>query len=127
MVERWDGFQLSLPVLPVVDDAWERLQNDWHSDEAHRKFLELSASCDGLDVAAAHYRTARRDLTFGADDTRAETGLRRAASMAENLYATRAQAARTRMPSGWSRVVGLVGAILIVLVGMGAAFLLLTR
>ena len=34
-----------------------------------------------------------------------------AASLAESLYAQKAHAARTRMPSGWLRVAGLIGAI----------------
>ncbi len=124
MVRNWESFHFSPPALQPVDDAWVKLQSDWHNDEAHRKFLELSAACDGLDVAAAHYRQARQERP---EDPKAETGLKRAASLAENIYATRAQADRTRMPTGWSRVVGLVGAIVIVLVGMGAAFFLLTK
>lgn len=119
LVARWDGFVLELPSVPEVDAAWTALAEAWHDAEAHRRFLELASSLDALDVAAAHYREAKRARP---GDPRADDGLRRAVSLAESLYAQKAQAARTRMPSGWLRAAGLVGAIVVLTVALGLLF-----
>jgi hypothetical protein len=119
LVARWEGFVLELPSVPEVDAAWKQLQDVWHEADAHRRFLEQASSLDALDVAAARYREAKRERP---GDARAEDGLRRAVSLAESLYAQRAQAARTAMPSGWLRVAGLVGAILVLSVALGLLF-----
>jgi len=125
-VDLWEGFRVELPSSPPVDEAWERLKADWHSDDAHRRFLEQAASFDGLDVAAALYREAwRQARRESSDDPRAQEGLRRAGALAESLYAQKAHAARTRVPSGWIRVAGFLGAIVIILGGLGAAWLLM--
>jgi hypothetical protein len=121
LVEKWEGFIVELPSLPPVDEAWKKLEQTWEDDDAHRRFLDQAAAFDGLDVAAALYRDARRRRPA---DARAEAGIKRAILLAENLYAAKSQAARTQVPPGWFRVVGLVGAIVVVLAGMGALYLI---
>ncbi len=108
----------------VLDEAWADLQTRWNDDDAHRKFLETAAGADALDVAAAHYRSRRDE---GRSDARSEQGLRRAASLAENLYAARAQADRMRLPGAWLRIVGQLSAAVIVLGLVWALIFVFTR
>jgi hypothetical protein len=42
-----------------VDAAWRRLQDDWASDEAHRRFISLCALQGALDDAGGRYRAVR--------------------------------------------------------------------
>ena len=119
LVVRWQGFVPELPSVPEADAAWQALQGEWESADAHRRFLETASALDALDVAAARYREARRDRP---GDAKADEGLRRAVSLAESLYAQKAQSARTRMPSGWLRVAGLIGAIVVLVVALGLFF-----
>jgi hypothetical protein len=122
LVTRWEGFVLQVPRLEPVEQAWQALLLSWNDDEAHRRFLEQASAYDGLDVAAALYRKARLDRP---GDPRADEGLRRAAALAQNLYASRSQAERTRSPSGILRVVGLIGAVVVVLGAMWVMYLAL--
>jgi hypothetical protein len=124
LVARWEGFLLELPLLPPVDQAWDELLRAWHDTEAHRRFLQIAAGSDGLDVAAAHYRQAEREHP---DDPRARAGIDRAVSMAVNLYVGKSLAARTSVPSGWLRLAGLAGAIVVVLAALGLFYMLFTR
>ena len=124
LVAKWEGFIYERPKLEPVDEAWARLEASWEDDLAHRKFLELSASVDGLDVAAAHYQAVRRSRP---DDARAQEGVRRSVALAQSVYTARSQAERIR-PATWStgamRVGGLLGAIVVVLAFVGTLLFL---
>lgn len=124
LVTRWEGFSEDVAKLEPVDAAWEALKREWHDEDAHRRFLDLSAQVSGLDVAAAHYRRAARERP---DDPRPEMMLKRAFMLAQNLYAARAQAERTQLPSGWVRALGFVGAAIVVFAGLMLAFGLMRR
>lgn len=91
LVARWDGFAVEEPSHPALEEPWRKLEAAWDDDQAHTAFLELAATVDGLDVAAAKYR--RRKLA-APEDARAERGLSRAVTMAQTLYVARAQAER---------------------------------
>jgi hypothetical protein len=119
LVARWAGFVVELPSVPQVDAAWQALQAEWPEPEAHRRFLEQASACDALDVAAARYRESRRERP---GDDRGEEGFRRAVALADSLYAQKAQAARTKMPSGWLRAAGLVGALVVLSAALGLFF-----
>ena len=43
----------------VIDGAWNKLQADWQSDDAHKRFIALCAAHDALDEAGRLYRAAR--------------------------------------------------------------------
>lgn len=88
LVARWEGFQPELPSLEPVDRAWAELLASWSDEGAHRRFLELAAQVDGLDVAAALYK--QRSLAEP-DDGRAREGLARAVTLAQERYAARAR------------------------------------
>jgi hypothetical protein len=120
----WDGWREEMPSIPALDEAWEKLQHEWEDERAHRRFLEQAAQLDALDLAAAHYRQRRRE---NPNDARAEEGLKRAAQLAVNVYAQKAQAERTTPPSGWWRVGGLIGALVIILAGFWVAWILMRR
>lgn len=121
---RWEGFLPDVPSHPPVDAAWAKLKQQWEDDVAHRQFLDQAAQFDGLDVAAALYRGARRERP---DDARAEDGLRRAALLAQNLYAAKSQAERTRMPSQIMRVLGVVGAMMVIASALATFYFLFRR
>ncbi len=91
LVARWEGFAAEEPTHPALEEPWHQLEASWNDDKAHNAFLELAATVDGLDVAAAKYR--KRKLATP-DDERAERGLARAVTMAQTLYVARAQAER---------------------------------
>jgi hypothetical protein len=112
VVTRWSGWVATVSAHPVVDDGWRTLRESWEDDAAHRRFLEACAGVDALDLAAARYR---EELRLHPSSSRAEAGLRRAASLAESLYAQRAQADRIRTASPWFRAVGFVFAGVILL------------
>lgn len=124
LVARWEGFQVEFPSFEPVDTAWAELLKAWEDDGAHRRFLDGAAHAGGLDVAAARYRQILRERPA---DPRAEGGLRRAASLAENLCAGRAREARAGMPLGLVRVLGLAGAIAVVLGAIWTVFMLAKR
>lgn len=91
LVARWEGYAAEEPSHSVLDGPWVELEARWGDDEAHQKFLEAAAGCDGLDFAAARYRS--RTLA-DAGDARAQRGLERAVAMAQTLYVARAAAER---------------------------------
>ena len=91
LVARWEGFAVEEPTHPALEEPWHKLEAAWGDDKAHTAFLELAATVDGLDVAAARYR--RRKLA-APEDEKAERGLQRAVTMAQTLYVARAQAER---------------------------------
>jgi hypothetical protein len=123
-VDRWDGFAAAPPAHEALDAAWAALLTSWEDNDAHRRFLEAAAHMDALDIAAARYQERRREYP---SDARADTGLRRAASLAENLQAARAQAERLRVPGAWLRIVGQLFAAVIVLGLVWALLFVFTR
>jgi hypothetical protein len=123
LVTRWEGFQLTLPSLPPVDAAWTRLASEWEDEAAHKRFLELAAQHDGLDVAAALYQKAQRDRP---GDARAEDGVKRAATLAQHLYKARADAERAQAPLQGQRLLRVVSAI-VALVAAVIAFWLFSK
>jgi len=42
----------------LIESAWDRLQADWQSDEAHRRFISLCALHGALSEAGRRYRDA---------------------------------------------------------------------
>lgn len=43
----------------LIGAAWDKLQADWQSDEAHRRFIALCALHGALGEAGTRYRAAR--------------------------------------------------------------------
>jgi hypothetical protein len=117
LVERWDGFGSIEPSLPALDQPWDELQGKWEDAEAHLRFLDLAASLDGLDVAAAKYR---RVNLARPDDDRAQTGLRQAAERAQRLYVARAQMERPPRAPAILKLLGTMFAGLILLAALWA-------
>jgi hypothetical protein len=65
----------------LIGAAWDKLQADWQSDEAHRRFVALCATYGALGEAGSRYRALRE-----ADPSRsAEIELRQKAVMAAAL------------------------------------------
>lgn len=112
LVARWEGFAVADPAHPALEEPWAKLEQAWGDDAAHSAFLELAATVDGLDVAAAKYR--RRKLA-DPTDARAERGLARAVTMAQTLYVARAQAERPPRAPVILKIVGTMFAGLILL------------
>ena len=110
LVARWDGFASEEPMHPALEEPWQKLQESWHEDAAHTRFLELASTVDGLDVAAAKYR--RRQI-LQPHDERATKGLSRAVNMAQTLYQAKAAAERPPRAPVILRVVGTMFAGLI--------------
>jgi hypothetical protein len=103
LVARWEGYAIEEPTHPALDTPWVELEANWQSDEAHQKFLELAAACDGLDMAAARYR--KRSLA-DVTDARAKKGVERAVTMAQTLYRARAAAERPPRAPAILKLVG---------------------
>jgi len=124
LVERWDGFAAVEPQNEALDEPWQRLESvEWHEDGAHARFLELAASVDALDVAAAKYRRRARAAP---EDDKARRGLERAANMAQTLYEARAKAERPPRAPVVLRVVGTMFAGLILLAAIYAVIVTFT-
>ena len=100
---------------PALEEPWQKLQASWHEDAAHTRFLELAATVDGLDVAAAKYR-GRQILQ--PHDERAAKGLSRAVNMAQTLYQAKAAAERPPRAPAILKVVGTMFAGLILLAAL---------
>jgi hypothetical protein len=115
LVARWEGFAVEEPHHPALEEPWQKLQAEWQDDAAHTRFLELAATVDGLDVAAAKYR--RRQLATP-DDERANKGLTRAVNMAQTLYKARAAAERPPRAPMILKIVGTMFAGLILLAAL---------
>ncbi len=111
-VTRWESFTDEVAAHPALDAAWAELEPRWSDPDAHRRFIELAASADALDLAAAHYR---RRLKADSSDERARKGLARAGSLAESLHAARLDAERLRTPI-WLRMAGYLGGGLVAIV-----------
>jgi hypothetical protein len=43
----------------LIDASWNKLQADWQSDDAHRRFIALCALHGALGEAGSRYRTLR--------------------------------------------------------------------
>jgi hypothetical protein len=117
LVTRWEGFASSDPAHPALDAPWEKLLTEWQEDAAHTRFLELAATVDGLDVAAAKYRRRKQAEPT---DTKAEKGLQRAVTMAQTLYVSKAAAERPPRAPVILKVVGTMFAGLILLAAVWA-------
>jgi len=112
LVARWEGFAVEEPTHPALEEPWKKLEASWSDDAAHSAFLELAATVEGLDVAAAKYR--RRKLA-APEDEKAERGLQRAVSMAQTLYVAKAKAERPPRAPIILKIVGTMFAGLILL------------
>jgi hypothetical protein len=122
-VTRWDGFAVEEPTHPALDEPWAKLEATWGDEAAHLKFLELAATVDGLDVAAAKYR---RRKAADAGDQRAQWGLERAVGMAQTLYVARARAERPPRAPAILKLVGTLFAGLILIVAIWVVVLAFT-
>ena len=71
-----------------IEAAWRKLERDWASDEAHRRFIAHCAQHDALDQAGRRYRAVRDE-----DPARRDMAARRLdavmASALEQLSLTR--------------------------------------
>src|SRR3954468_19294973 len=74
LVARWEGFAAEEPTHPALEEPWKKLEATWGDDAAHTAFLELAATVEGLDVAAARYR--RRKLAQPGDEKAGGGGAR---------------------------------------------------
>ncbi|KPK14562.1 MAG: hypothetical protein AMJ62_12665 [Myxococcales bacterium SG8_38] len=45
--------------LDPIDEAWARVEADWDSEEAHRRFVAVCVALDRLPEAGKRYRHAR--------------------------------------------------------------------
>jgi hypothetical protein len=124
LVARWEGFAVEEPTHPALEQPWDKLQETWSDDAAHSAFLELAATVEGLDVAAAKYR--RRKLA-DPSDARAERGLARAVTMAQTLYVAKAQAERPPRAPVILKIVGTMFAGLILLAALYVVIVTFTR
>jgi hypothetical protein len=115
LIARWEGFANVEPSLPALDEPWAELVAAWDDAEAHDRFLDLAASFDALDVAAARYRRVSLERK---DDERAQTGLRQAVERAQTLYVMRAKMERPPRAPVILKLLGMMfaGVILIVAV-----------
>ena|SRR5579863_8218929 len=117
LVARWDTFAHVEPMLPALDDPWRELEQAWHDPEAHDRFLQLAASFDALDVAAARYRRIARERP---EDERAATGLRQSVERAHQLYVARARAERPPHAPVILKLMGTMAAGLILIAALWA-------
>lgn len=124
LVARWEGFAAEEPTHPALDEPWRALGASWQDEAAHKRFVELAASVDALDIAAALYRQRQRAVP---DDTRAADGLARAVSMAQTLYVTRAELERVPGTPVALRLFGTLFAGLILVAAIWAIVLIVRR
>lgn len=124
LVARWEGFAVEEPTHPLLEEPWQKLEQSWTDDAVHSAFLELAATVDGLDVAAAKYR---RRVLAAPDDLRAERGVARAVTMAQTLYVARAQAERPPRTPVILKIVGTMFAGLILLAALYVVIVTFTR
>jgi hypothetical protein len=115
LMERWESYAHVEPSLAALDDPWQALQEAWHDPEAHVRFLELAASLDGLDVAAAKYRRVTIDRP---DDEAAQTGLRQSVERAQTLYVLKARMERPPRAPAILKILGTMCAGLILLAAL---------
>ena len=124
LVARWEGFAVEEPTHPALEVPWQKLEQSWSDDAAHTAFLELAATVEGLDVAAARYR--RRTLADPADE-RAARGVQRAVTMAQTLYVAKAQAERPPRAPVILKIVGTMFAGFILLAAVYVVIVTFTR
>lgn len=86
-----------------IEAAWRKLEQDWSSDEAHRRFIALCAHQGALDQAGRRYRALRDQ-----DPARREDAARRLnavmAAALEQLVQTRAPAPARKRRIMWLMV-----------------------
>lgn len=75
-MEPWRGLggrhrHATLGSLDPIDEAWARVEADWGSDEAHRRFVGICLALDRLPEAGKRYRHVRDN-----DPTRSEEAAR---------------------------------------------------
>lgn len=86
----------------LIGAAWDKLQAEWQSDEAHRRFIALCATYGALGEAGSRYRALRE-----ADPARSgEIELRQKAVMAAAL--AQMSGARTPRPARKNRMMWLM-------------------
>jgi hypothetical protein len=124
LVTRWAGFAAEEPSHPALEEPWRVLEAAWQDDAAHTKYLELAATVEGLDVAAAKYR--KRQLAEPGDE-RAARGLQRAVTMAQTLYVARAEAERPPRAPAILKIVGTMFAGLILLAAIWVVIVTITK
>jgi hypothetical protein len=124
LVTRWEGFAAEEPTHPALEEPWQKLLSTWDDDAAHTRFLELAATVEGLDVAAAKYH--KRKLAEPGDE-KADKGLSRAVNMAHTLYVARAEAERPPRAPVILKLVGTMFAGLILLAALYAVIVTFTR
>lgn len=65
------GARATLQPLDPIDEAWARVEADWGSEEAHRRFVGICLALDRLPEAGKRYRSVREtDPARGADAAR---------------------------------------------------------
>jgi hypothetical protein len=57
-----------------VDAAWRRLEQEWSSDEAHRRFITFCALNGALDQAGRRYRAVRDGVPTRREDASRRLG-----------------------------------------------------
>jgi hypothetical protein len=124
LVARWEGFAVEDPMHPALEEPWKKLEETWGDDAAHTAFLELAATVEGLDVAAAKYRRRKQAMP---EDTKAERGLARAVSMAQTLYVAKAKAERPPRAPVILKIVGTMFAGLILLAAIYVVIVTFTQ
>ncbi|MBW2189903.1 MAG: hypothetical protein JRG93_10015 [Deltaproteobacteria bacterium] len=114
------GVLFSLSVDPI-DEAWARVEAEWGSEQAHRRFVGVCVALDRLPEAGKRYQRVR-----AADPSRRDYAATRIDSLmalaTQQLQDTRVEPARTehKRTLTWA-------AFFMMLVLMGAGILLLMR
>ncbi len=114
------GVLFSLSVDPI-DEAWARVEAEWGSEQAHRRFVGVCVALDRLPEAGKRYRKVRE-----ADPSRRDYAVTRIdgliALATQQLQDTRVEPARAehKRTLTWA-------AFFMMLVLMGAGILLLMR
>ncbi len=119
LVSRWEGFVIAEPTLEALDQPWAELQARWGDAQQHARFIDLAASLDALDVAAARYRRMRLAQP---DDERAQAGLRLAVERAQSLYVLKAQMERPPRAPVVLKLLGTMFAGLILIAALWTLF-----
>jgi hypothetical protein len=89
----WSSYRDEIPGHPPLDDEWPGLQAAWEDEVAHSRFIEIAARTDGLDVAAARYRSVLRSRP---DDEIAKRAIARVAMLVERVHAERVHEAPSK-------------------------------
>jgi hypothetical protein len=107
--------------LDPIDEAWARVEADWGSEEAHRRFVGVCMALDRLPEAGKRYRQVR-DNDPGREQDAARYMDRLVALATQRLQETRVVPATSQHKRTLTWV-----AFTIMLLLMGAGAWLLTR